>query len=79
MGWAPTPTAGSCIRSPKPIERFSAWVGVDYNERTRGGAGSVVFSVSTGKGELFRSKVLRGGQAPVKIDVARQGRHRRST
>ena len=61
------------IRSPKPIERFSAWVGVDHNERTRGGAGSIVFSVSTGKGELFRSKVLRGGQAAVRVDVAAKG------
>jgi alpha-galactosidase len=61
------------IRSPKPIERFSAWVGVDHNERTRGGAGSIVFSVSTEKGELFRSKVLRGGQAAVRVDVAAEG------
>ena len=66
-------TSRIVIRSPKPIERFSAWVGVDHNERTRGGAGSIVFSVSTDKGELFRSKVLRGGQAPVKIDVAAGG------
>ena len=63
------------IRSPKPIERFSAWVGVDHNERTRGGAGSIVFSVSTGKGELFRSKVLRGGQAAGESRRGRQGRH----
>ena len=59
-----------CIRSPKPIEHFSAWVGVDCNEQTRGGAGSVVFSVSSKQGQLFKSGVLRGGQAPVKIDLA---------
>ena len=62
-----------CVRSPKPIERFSAWIGVDHNERTRGGGGSVVFSVTTEDGRLFQSKVLRGGEAPVKVDLATKG------
>jgi alpha-galactosidase len=58
------------IVSPEPIERFAAWVGVDENERTRGGQGSVVFSVMAGGRELFRSRVLRGGDAPEKVDLA---------
>jgi len=57
------------IRSPKPIERFSAWIGVDLNERTKVGGGSIVFSVATDQAELFRSEVLRGGQEPKRIDV----------
>jgi alpha-galactosidase len=61
------------LRSPKPIDRFSAWIGVDNNERTRNGAGSVVFSVSTEEKELFRSDVLRGGQAAVKVDLDSHG------
>ncbi len=66
-------TSRIVVRSPKPIARFSAWVGVDNNERTRGGAGSIVFSVSTGKDELFRSQVLRGGGRAVRVDVAAGG------
>ena len=44
------------LSSPKPIAHFSAWVGVDCNDQTRGGAGSVVFSVSTEDGPLFNSE-----------------------
>ena len=62
-----------CVRSPKPIEHFSAWVGVDCNGQTSGGNGSVVFSVSTEDRPLFKSDVLRGGQAPVKIDLDTHG------
>ena len=55
--------------SPEPIERFSAWVGVDANDRTREGAGSVVFSISAKRRELFRSAMLRGGDEPLRVDV----------
>jgi len=61
------------IYSPEPIERFSAWVGVDSNERTQGGRGSVVFSVSVEGEELYRSGVLRGGQEPERIDIDTKG------
>ena len=61
------------VSSPEPVERFSAWVGVDHNDRTGGGQGSVVFSVWAGGRELYRSKVVRGGQDPVKVDVATRG------
>jgi alpha-galactosidase len=61
------------IRSPKAIERLTAWVGVDHNERTRDGAGSVVFSVASEQGQLLRSKTLRGGQAPQRIDLDTRG------
>jgi alpha-galactosidase len=61
------------IHSPQPVARFSAWVGVDHNERTRGGAGSVVFCVATDKGELYRSDVCRGGEAPLRVEVDTQG------
>lgn len=33
------------VQSPEPIDRFDGWVGVDANERTAGGQGSVIFSV----------------------------------
>jgi len=61
------------IQSPEPIERFAAWVGVDNNDRTSGGRGSVVFSVSAGDRELYRSKTLRSGQPPERIEVDTHG------
>ncbi|MBC8232050.1 NPCBM/NEW2 domain-containing protein, partial [bacterium] len=61
------------VYSPEPIERFSAWIGVDNNERTKDGQGSVVFSVSAGDEELYRSGVLRGGQESERIDIDTKG------
>lgn len=57
------------VTSPEPIERFSAWVGVDNNARTAGSFGSVEFSVVAEGKELVKTAVLRGGQGPVRIDV----------
>jgi len=57
------------LASPKPMARFTAWVGVDSNPRTVGGAGSVVFSVKVGDRELYKSGVMREGSAPERIDV----------
>jgi len=54
-----------------PMERLRGWIGVDANPRSS--AGSVVFVVRTGAGELFRSAVLRHGQEPVELNVALQG------
>ncbi len=61
------------IESPKPIERITAWIGVDHNERTRGGAGSAIFLIGNERGRLYQSGILRGGEAPVKIDVDAHG------
>jgi alpha-galactosidase len=61
------------VHSPEPIRRFSAWVGVDHNERTAGGLGSVVFVVTAGDAELFRSGIMRGGQEPVRVDIDAKG------
>jgi alpha-galactosidase len=57
------------IRSPEPLARLSAWIGVDHNERTSGGRGSIVFVVSAGGSERYRSGVMRGGEEPEQIDV----------
>ena len=57
------------LLSPEPIDRFDAWVGVDANERTAGGSGSVIFSVEVDGRELFRSPVRRGGEEPMQIAV----------
>lgn len=61
------------IRSPQPIDRFSAWIGVDHNERTGSGAGSVVFSVWADETEVYRSPIMRGGEEPVRLEVDTKG------
>jgi alpha-galactosidase len=60
------------VYSPEPIARFGAWVGVDHNERTQGGAGSIVFRVAAGETEVYRSRLMRGGEASehVVLDIA---------
>ena len=59
------------VRLPAPAKTLSALVGVDSNNQTRPGRGSVVFSVKIGDQEAFRSEVLREGTAgvPVAIDL----------
>src|ERR1035437_4699519 len=59
------------VRLPGPGALFTAIAGVDSNEQTSGGRGSVDFSVSVGGAEKFRSGVMREGMAgkPVKVDL----------
>lgn len=57
------------VYSPEPIARFSSWIGVDKNDWTESGLGSVVFAVLADGKEVFRSKVFRGGQEGERIDV----------
>jgi alpha-galactosidase len=63
------------VRLPGPGDSFTAVVGVDSNEQTSGGRGSVDFSVSVGGQERFRSGVLREGMPakPVKVDLGGAG------
>jgi alpha-galactosidase len=61
------------VRAPQPIQRFSAWVGVDNNWGTRGGRGSVVFSVSADRRQVYRSEVMRGEQQPQQLDLHLKG------
>ena len=51
------------VRLPGPGKRFSAFVGVDSNDQTSGGRGSVDFSLRAGGAEKFRSGVMREGMA----------------
>lgn len=59
------------VRLPAPGASFQAIVGVDSNDQTRGGLGSVQFSVRVGNREQFRSGVMREGLPglPVKVDL----------
>ncbi len=60
------------VRLPGCGKRFSALVGVDTNEQTSGGRGSVVFSVVNQGKEAFRSAVLNEGHkaVPVSVDLS---------
>jgi len=59
------------VRLPGPGRTFRAVVGVDSNEQTSGGRGSVVFSVGVGGKEAFRSGVMKEGMpvVPVSVDL----------
>lgn len=60
------------VRLPAPGKNFSAVIGIDNNENTSSGGGSVIFSVSVEGKEVYHSDILRGGQTgvPVSIDLS---------
>ncbi len=49
------------VRLPGPGKTFTAVVGVDSNDQTKPGRGSVVFSVVAGDKSVFQSKLMREG------------------
>ncbi len=59
------------VRLPKPGKTFSATVGVDTNDQTSGGRGSIVFVIRAAGKEIFNSGVIREGMLgkPVKVDL----------
>lgn len=59
------------VRLPGPGQEFTACVGVDTNEQTRGGRGSVNFTVVAVGTKAFSSPVLCEGMpgAPVHVDL----------
>ncbi len=57
------------VRLPGPGRSFRALAGIDTNEQTRPGRGTVVFSVEVDGVEAFRSPVLREGMAALPVDV----------
>lgn len=61
------------VHLPEPGVRFNAVVGVDSNEQTGGGRGSVVFSVVVDDKEHWRSAVMREGMSGVAVDVDLNG------
>ncbi len=61
------------VRLPSPGARFTATVGVDSNEQTSGGRGSVEFIVEVGGKSAFRSGVLREGMTSRPVAVELEG------
>ena len=57
------------VRLPGQGKLFTAVIGVDNNDQTSGGRGTVVFSVSVDNAEVFRSEVMRGGQEGMQVRV----------
>ena len=60
------------VRLPSPGTTFTAVVGVDTNDDTKPRRGSVIFTVTVGRKQAFRSKVMREGMpgAAVRVDLA---------
>ncbi|GMV90231.1 MAG: hypothetical protein AMXMBFR82_00090 [Candidatus Hydrogenedentota bacterium] len=61
------------VQTGGPARTFRAVVGVDSNDQTSGGRGSVVFAVRVGGKELWRSALLREGMPVVPVEVALDG------
>ena len=57
------------VRLPGPGDVFTAMAGVDSNEQTREGRGSVRFAVLVDGAEEFKSAVMREGMAGVPVDL----------
>ncbi|HNS19773.1 MAG TPA: alpha-galactosidase [Sedimentisphaerales bacterium] len=65
-------TSRLLVRLPGPGRTFDAVIGVDHNENTQAGSGSVHFFVTVGGAEVFRSDLIRGGGAagiPVRVEL----------
>jgi alpha-galactosidase len=56
------------VHSTVPIERFSAWIGINDTSITKE-VGSVVFSVSSGEREFFHSEVLRNEDKAQRVEL----------
>ncbi len=57
------------VRLPEPGETFTAIAGVDSNDQTSGGRGSVVFSVTVDGKQVERTAILKEGMAVVPVTV----------
>lgn len=57
------------VTSPRPLVALAGWLGVDANERTQGGTGSVVFVVRADGVDVYRSPVVRPKQDPLRLDL----------
>jgi alpha-galactosidase len=61
------------VRLGAPARSFRAVVGVDSNDQTSGGRGSVVFAVRIDGKEAWRSALLREGMPVVPVEVPLEG------
>ena len=61
------------VRLPGPGDSFTAIAGVDSNENTSGGRGSVRFAVQVNGTEAFKTGVMREGMAGVPVSAKLAG------
>ncbi|HEY5912613.1 MAG TPA: alpha-galactosidase [Verrucomicrobiae bacterium] len=66
-------TSRVIVRLPGEGAELTAIAGVDSNEQTGGGRGSVHFAVKAGGQERFKSELLREGMEGVPVQVALDG------
>jgi alpha-galactosidase len=57
------------VRLPSPGKTFTAIVGVDSNDQTRPGRGSIVFSVAVGDKKAYQSPIMREAMPGVPVQV----------
>jgi len=61
------------VTLPGPAKRFTAEVGLDHNEDTFRGRGSVVFSVIVSDQIAFKSDIMTVNTPPIPVDVDLKG------
>jgi alpha-galactosidase len=61
------------VRLPDRGARFQALAGVDSNEQTSGGRGSVIYAVEVGGTEVWRSGVQTEATPPAQVDLTLNG------
>ena len=61
------------VTLPRPGKRFTSEVGLDNNEDTRRGRGSVIFSVTVNDHIAFKSDVMTVNTPPLSVDVDLKG------
>ena len=61
------------VHLPSAGKTFDALAGVDSNDQTSGGRGSVAFSVGVNGGEVWHSEILRENSPAVPVQVALNG------
>lgn len=61
------------VRLPGPGRVFTSTAGIDSNEQTAGGQGSVVFSVGVAGKSVFKTEMMREGMAGTGVRVGLEG------
>jgi alpha-galactosidase len=61
------------VRLPGPGKMFRATIGVDLNEHTSGGTGSVIFSITVNGETRYTSEVMRGTMPGIPIEIPLDG------
>ncbi|MHB0997845.1 MAG: NPCBM/NEW2 domain-containing protein [Armatimonadota bacterium] len=57
------------VTLPSGSKQFNSFIGIDNNYDTKGVLGSVLFIVEIDAKEVFRSSILKGGDAPVPVSI----------